>query len=61
MMTGLSRMGESAPEGVCKWIEGEASSEFRHVDPVKFWKLLVSLGFDYEEGCRPTLYKLVGS
>ena len=37
---------------------GEASSEFRHVDPVE---LVAGLGPDYEEGCWPTLHKLVGS
>ena len=52
---------ESALEGACKWIEGEASSEFRHADQVKFGELVASLGLDYEEGCWPTLNKLVGS
>ena len=46
---------------MCKWIEGEASSEFRHADPVKFGELVDGLGLDYEEGCWPTLRKLVGS
>ena len=40
---------------------GEDSSEFRHVDPVKFGELVASLGPDYEEGCWSTLHKLVGS
>ena len=40
---------------------GEASSEFRHADPVKFGELVAGLGPDYEEGCWPTLHKLVGS
>ena len=57
---GFEGNGEGAPEGACKWIEGEASSEFRHVDPVKFGELVASLGLDYEEGCWPTLYNLVG-
>ena len=35
--------------------------EFRHADPVKFGELVAGLGPDYEEGCRPTLHKLVGS
>ena len=43
------------------WIEGEASSEFKHVNSVKFGELVSSLGLDYEEGCWPTLHKLVGS
>ena len=37
----------------------DASSEFRHTDPVKFRELVSSLGLDYKEGCWPTLYKLV--
>ena len=57
---GFEFNGVSAPEGACKWIEGEATSEFRHVDPVKFGELVDSLGLDYEEECRPTLHKLVG-
>ena len=40
---------------------GEAFSEFRHTDPVKFGELVAGLGPDYEEGCWPTLHKLVGS
>ena len=40
---------------------GENSSEFRHVDPVKFGELVVGLRPDYEEGCWPTLHKLVES
>ena len=39
---------------------GDASSEFRYVDAVKFGELVTSLGLDYEEGCWPTLHKLVG-
>ena len=39
---------------------GEASSEFKHADPVKFGELIVGLGPEYE-GCWPTLHKLVGS
>ena len=35
--------------------------EFRHTDPVKFGELVACLRPDYEEGCRPTLNKLVGS
>ena len=35
--------------------------EFRHADPVKFGELVAGLGPDYEEGCRPTLHKLVES
>ena len=58
---GFEWNGESAPEGECKWIDGEASSEFRHANPVKFGELVASLGLDYEEGCWPTLHKLVGS
>ena len=57
----FERNGGSALEGACKWIEDEASSEFRHADPVKFKELVASLGLDYEEGCWPTLHKLVGS
>ena len=30
---------------------GEANSEFRNVDPVKFGKLVAGLGLDYEERC----------
>ena len=40
---------------------GEDSSEFRHADPVKFGELVTGLGPDYEEGCWPTLHKLVKS
>ena len=40
---------------------GEASLESRHADPVKFGELVTGLGPDYEEGCWPTLHKLVGS
>ena len=40
---------------------GEASLESKHVDLVKFRELVVGLGPDYEKGCWPTLYKLVGS
>ena len=40
---------------------GEASLKSRHTDPVKFGELVVGLGPDYEEGCWPTLHKLVGS
>ena len=29
---------------------GEASSEFRHADPVKFRELVAGLGPNYEEG-----------
>ena len=58
---GFERIGRSAPEGGCKCIEGEASSEFRHVDPVKFGELVTGLRLEYEEGCWPTLYKLVRS
>ena len=39
----------------------DVSSKFRHVDLVKFGELVASLGLDYEEGCWPTLHKLVGS
>ena len=39
----------------------EDSSEFRHADQVKFGELVAGLGPDYEEGCWPTLHKLVGS
>ena len=46
---------------VCKWMEGEDPLEFRHADPVKFGELVAGLGPDYEEGCRPTLHKLVRS
>ena len=35
--------------------------EFKHANPVKFGELVAGLGPDYEEGCRPTLHKLVGS
>ena len=35
--------------------------EFRHANPVKFGEFVAGLGPDYEEGCRPTLHKLVGS
>ena len=52
---------ESALEGACKWIEGEAFWEIRQAEPVKFGELVASLGLDYEEGCWPTLHKLVGS
>ena len=60
MLKGLSGM-VSAPKGACKWIEGEASSEFRNADPVKFRELVGSLGLDYEEEYWPIMYKLVGS
>ena len=40
---------------------GEDSTKFRHADPVKFGELVAGLGPDYEEGCWPTLHKLVGS
>ena len=40
---------------------GEDSSEFRHVDLVKFGELVAGLGTYYEEGCWPTLHELVGS
>ena len=40
---------------------GEAFSEFKHVDPVKFGELVASVGLDYEEGCWPILHKLIGS
>ena len=40
---------------------GEATLESRHANPVKFGELVAGLGPDYEEGCRPTLHKLVGS
>ena len=40
---------------------GGDSLESRHVDPVKFGELVAGLGLDYEEGCRLTLHKLVGS
>ena len=40
---------------------GEASSEFKHADPVKFEELVISLGLDYEEEYSPTLHKLVSS
>ena len=58
---GFKRNGGSALEGACKWIEGKASSKFRHADPVNFGELVVRLGLNYEEGCWPTLHKLVGS
>ena len=41
--------------------QGETSLESRHADLVKFWELVAGLGPDYEEGCWPTLHKLVGS
>ena len=40
---------------------GDASSEFKHANQVKFGELVTSLGLDYEKGCWPTLHKLVGS
>ena len=40
---------------------GEDPLEFRHADPVKFEELVAGLRPDYEEGCRATLHKLVGS
>ena len=40
---------------------GDASSEFRHADPIKFGELVAGLGLDYEEGCWHTLHKLVRS
>ena len=40
---------------------GEDYSEFRHADLVKFRELVAGLGPDYEEGCWPTLHKLVES
>ena len=46
---------------MCKWIVGKTYLEFRHVNPVKFEKLVASLGLDYEEGYWPTMHKLVGS
>ena len=48
----------SAPEGACKF-EGEASSEFKHADPIKFGELVTSLGLNCEEGSWLTLHKLV--
>ena len=38
---------------------GDASSEFKHADPVKFGEFVASLGLDYEKGYWPTLHKLV--
>ena len=38
---------------------GEDSLESRHADSVKFRELVAGLGLDYEEGCKPTLHKLV--
>ena len=38
----------SASRGVCKWIVGESSLEFRHANPIKFGELVASLGLDYE-------------
>ena len=58
---GFKRNGGSALEDACKWIEGKASSKFRHVDLVKFRELVAGLGLNYEEGCWPTLHKLVWS
>ena len=58
---GFERNGVSTPKGVCKWIECEASSEFRHINPIKFGELVAGLGLDYEEGYWPILHKLVGS
>ena len=40
---------------------GKEPLEFRHADPVKFGELVAGLRPDYEEGCRPTVHKLVGS
>ena len=40
---------------------GEDPLEFGHAGLVKFWELVAGLGPDYEEGCWPTLHKLVGS
>ena len=50
----------SALEGACKF-EGEAPSEFKHVDPIKFGEFVTSLGLNCEEGSWPTLHKLVRS
>ena len=52
---------ESAPKVRESGSWMDASSEFRHADPVKFGELVASLGLDYEEGCWITLHKLVGS
>ena len=38
---------------------GEDSLESRHADPIKFEELVAGLEPDYEEGCRPTLHKLI--
>ena len=40
---------------------GKEPLEFRHADPVKFGELVAGLRPDYEEECRPTVHKLVGS
>ena len=40
---------------------GEASLEFKHANLVKFGELVAGLEPDYEEGCWPTVHKLVGS
>ena len=53
--------GKSAPKMRASGSWMDASSEFRHVDSVKFGELVTSLGLDYEEGCWLTLHKLVGS
>ena len=41
--------------------QSDASLESRHADPVKFCELVAGRGFDYEEGCWPTLHKLSGA
>ena len=58
---GFELNGVRALQKVRQVDRGDASSEFRHADLVKFGELVASLGFDYEEGCWPTLHKLVGS
>ena len=46
---------------MCKWIVVETSSEFRHVDLVKFEELIASLRLDYEKGYWLALDKLIES
>ena len=40
---------------------GDAYSEFKHANLVKFGEFVASLRLDYEEGYWPTMHKLVGT
>ena len=46
----FSRSFTECSRAVCKWIVGEASSKFKHADPVKFGELVASFELNYEKG-----------